>query len=498
MSYLIILTLVICYFLVLISISFVTSKNVGENAFFTGDKSSPWYVVAFGMIGASLSGVTFISIPAWVEKSHFSYMQMVFGYLLGYFIIAKILLPLYYRLQLTSIYVYLKGRFGNYSYKTGAAFFLISRVIGAAYRLFLVAFVLEMAVFNQLFSSFGIQNSQLFNNVSLHFVLTTGITIALIWVYTFKSGIKTVVWTDTLQTFFMITAVIVTIFIIKDELGLSFVDLIDTIKTSKYSKVFFFSDYKSGMFFPKKFIAGVFMAIVMTGLDQDMMQKNLSCRNLKDAQKNMYWFSIVLVFVNLIFLCLGSLLFIYAKQLAIPLLTQSDALYPTIALNYLGDFGGVVFVLGVIAAAYSSADSALTSLTTSFCIDILDKPNLSKKKRYIVHLAFSVLLLMVILVFKLIDDKSIVNQLFKFAGYTYGPLLGLYSFGLFTKYKVVDIYAPIVCICAPIISFITFYYSKVWWDYEIGFELLLINGFITFLGLLIISKHSGENTLLDS
>ena len=346
----IVLSVIGVYFLILILISQLTSRNASTKTFFTADRQSPWYVVAFGMIGASLSGVTFISVPGWVEASQFSYMQMVIGYLLGYAVIALILMPMYYRLNLVSIYTYLEQRFGFWSYKTGAFLFLLSRTVQASFRLFLVAGVLQIALFNAWNIPFGV---------------TVVITIALIWLYTFRGGIKTIVWTDTLQTLFMLSAVGISILLIKERLDLTTGDLIATIDQSEYSQMFFW-DLKDGKNFFKQFFSGAFIAIVMTGLDQDMMQKNLTCRNLKDAQKNIFWFSIVLVFVNLFFLALGAMLYIYAERAGIAIPASSDDLYPVLALNHFSTFAGIVFLLGIIAAAYSSADSALTALTTSF------------------------------------------------------------------------------------------------------------------------------------
>jgi SSS family solute:Na+ symporter len=351
-----ILLLIGGYFAILLGISYITNRGGSNADFFKAGKQSPWYLVAFGMIGASLSGVTFISVPGAVEADNFSYFQVVLGYTIGYAVIGLVLLPLYYRLNLTSIYTYLEGRFGTASYKTGASFFLLSRITGASFRLYLVAIVLQDLVFN---------------TMGVPFWLTVTITILLIWLYTFKSGIKTIVWTDTLQTLFMLIAVGVAIYYISDGLGIGDEGIINFIAESDLSQIFFFDDYKSSSYFYKQFISGVFIAIVMTGLDQDMMQKNLTCRNLKDAQKNMFWFTIVLTIVNFIFLGLGLLLTIYAQQNGID--AHKDKLFSTIAMNENFGWGiGVFFLLGLIAAAYSSADSALTSLTTSFSIDILD------------------------------------------------------------------------------------------------------------------------------
>ena len=473
----IILLIFIIYFLVLLFISRLTTKKSSFNDFFNANRSSPWYLVAFGMIGTSLSGVTFISVPGEVGNSNFSYFQVVLGYLLGYYVIAKVLLPLYYKLNLVSIYTYLDQRFGYYSYKSGAFFFLLSRTIGASFRLFLVAGVLQIAVFNQL---------------GMPFYFSVLITILLIWVYTFKGGIKTIVWTDALQTFFMLSAVIITIFIILEEMNLSLFESIELVKNSQYSNIFYF-DWKSSNDFFKQFFSGAFIAIVMTGLDQDMMQKNLTCKNLEDAQKNIFWFCVILVIANLLFLSLGALLYIYSESLNIPIPQRSDDLYPLIALNNLGEITSVIFLLGIIAAAYSSADSALTSLTTSFCIDFLNIDNSSNKKRirFFVHIGFSIILFIVILIFKEINDESVINSIFKAAGYTYGPLLGLFSFGIFTKYNVKDRYVLPICMLSPALSYLVNIYSEqLLFGYKFGFEILLLNGLITFLGLFLIRKKN--------
>ncbi|MDN5200521.1 sodium:solute symporter [Fulvivirgaceae bacterium BMA10] len=479
MEPIIVITVIAVYFAVLILISYFTSRNASSETFFTANRQSPWYLVAFGMIGASLSGVTFISVPGWVEASQFSYMQMVLGYLLGYFVIATVLLPLYYRLNLTSIYTYLETRFGFWSYKTGAFFFLLSRTIGASFRLFLVAGVLQLAIFNAW---------------NVPFFVTVMVTIVLIWLYTFKGGIKTIVWTDSLQTLFMLLAVGISIYLIGKTLALDTSGMIARINESDYSRIFFLDDWSDKRHFIKQFLAGAFIAIVMTGLDQDMMQKNLTCRNLKDAQKNMYWFSFVLVFVNLIFLALGALLYIFAIEKGITLPERSDDLFPMLALNHLGTFAGVTFLLGITAAAYSSADSALTALTTSFCVDFLnfkDKAEENKQKiRVKVHIGFSILLFFIILIFKVINDQSVISAVFTAAGYTYGPLLGLYAFGLFTKIKISDKWVPVVCLLAPIISFILDFYSASWFGgFKFGFAILIVNGGLTFLGLLLLRKR---------
>ncbi|TYP72946.1 sodium:solute symporter [Aquimarina intermedia] len=474
-----ILLLIGGYFGVLILISYVTGKQSNNDAFFKANRQSPWYIVAFGMIGASLSGVTFISVPGWVEASQFSYMQVVLGYILGYAVIGTVLLPLYYKLNLTSIYTYLEGRFGPKAYKSGASFFLLSRVVGASFRLFLVANVLQ---------------SILFDAMGVPFWMTVIITILLIWLYTFKSGIKTIVWTDTLQTLFMLIAVGVAIYYVSTDLGVKSTDLLGYILDSDLSKTFFFDDFKSANYFWKQFISGAFIAIVMTGLDQDMMQKNLTCRSLKDAQKNMFWFTIVLTVVNFIFLGLGLLLTQYAAQNGID--ADKDQLFPEIATQgTLGIGIALFFILGLIAAAYSSADSALTSLTTSFSIDILDiekKYDVDKQVaiRKRIHILFSVVLILVIVAFKyIIKDESVIAKLFVFAGYTYGPLLGLYAYGLFTKWKVYDNFVPMVAILSPILSYIISVNSEAWFGFEFGFFILILNGLLTFLGLILIRRQ---------
>ncbi len=471
-----IILLITAYFGVLILISYITGKSANNTTFFKANNSSPWYLVAFGMIGASLSGVTFISVPGWVENSQMSYMQMVLGYVVGYAVIGLILLPLYYRLNLTSIYTYLRDRFGNATYKTGASFFLLSRTIGASFRLFLVANVLQLIVFD----AYGIP-----------FWLTVTFTILLIWLYTFKGGIKTIVWTDTLQTLFMLVAVGVCIISITDRMNIN--NLFTYVIDNKLSEAFFFEDWKSKKFFWNQFLSGAFIAIVMTGLDQDMMQKNLTCKSLKDAQKNMFWFTLVLVIVNFFFLALGILLTDYAELQQID--AHKDQLFPTLAMEgNLGLATSLFFLLGLIAAAYSSADSALTSLTTSFSIDILEIDKKGDEKaqedlRKKIHILFSFILILTIIIFKyLIADTSVIAKIFQFAGYTYGPLLGLYAFGLFTKFEVYDKLVPYICIASPILTYITSVFAQKYLGIEIGFFVLVLNGFITFLGLLITKR----------
>ena len=477
MSPTLIIVLIVAYFFILIFISYLTSKNTDSETFFLANRASPWYVVAFGMIGTSLSGVTFVSIPGMVQNAQFSYLQLVLGYLLGYFVIATVLMPMYYRLNLVSIYTYLEQRFGYWSYKTGAGFFLLSRTLGAAIRLFLVAGVLQLAVFDGL---------------GVPFAVSVIITIALIWVYTFRGGMKTIIWTDTFQTTAMLVAVGISIWLISDELNLGFQGLVNTIEASEYSQVFFW-DVKDSRYFLKQFFSGAFIAIVMTGLDQDMMQKNLSCKNIGEAQKNMFWFSIILVFVNILFLSLGALLYIYANTKGIDLPAKGDDVFPFLALGHFPQIVGLVFILGIIAITYASADSALTALTTSFCVDFLDFKNRSEhervRMRYIVHVGFSVLMVLVILAFDVLNSDNVVTAVFKVAGYTYGPLLGLYTFGLYTKRAVRDRFVPLICVVAPLLTYIISDNSIDWfWGYEFGFEVLILNGFLTFTGLMAVSS----------
>jgi len=464
---------IVTYFLFLYLISFLTGKNDENESFFLGNKSSPWYIVAFGMIGTSLSGVTFISVPGWVESSQFSYMQMVLGYMLGYAFIGTVLLPLYYKLNLTSIYTYLEERFGKLSYKTGSMFFIISRTIGASFRLYIVARVLHLSIFE---------------NWGAPFFLTVLVTISLIWLYTFRGGIKTIIWTDTLQTFFMLLALIISVYLIGKDLGLNYTNIIPYIIESEYSKIFF---WEGDQHFFRRFFTGAFIAIVMTGLDQDMMQKNLSCKNINEAQKNMFYFSISLIFVNLMFLCLGALLYSIAGKYDI-LFLKPDDLFPAVVLSEtLGFPIIIIFILGLIAAAYSSADSALTSLTTSFSIDILNinvKDRGSIIIRKYVHLIFSVIIFLVIILLDIINDQSIISAIFSVAGYTYGPLLGLYFFGLFTSYRVNDKLVPYLAIFSPVLSYIIQIY------FSVGFEILLVNASIVCVGLFIIKK---DDLVLD-
>lgn len=479
MSPTLILLIFVIYVAMLFTITWVTSKKANSQSFFNGNKSSPWFVVAYGMIGASLSGVTFMSVPGWVQDTQFTYMLMVFGNLAGYMVIALVLLPLYYRLNLTSIYTYLEQRFGFWSYKTGSAFFILSRLMGASLRMFLVIYVLQLFVFDAWDVPFWV-NAMIF--------------IILIILYTLKGGIKTIIWTDTLQTTFMILAVVLSVIFISRNMNSSIGGMFDTMRENNYLKVFDW-DWHSERFFLKQFLSGMFICIAMTGLDQEMMQKNLSCKNLKEAQKNMFTFSGILVAVVFLFLVLGGFLAIYAQSKGITV-EATDDLFPTIALRYMGPVAGIAFMIGLISAAFPSADGALTSLTTSVSIDFLGldkRKDLSEKKvtgmRYVVHLTIAVLFYICILAFSKLNNKAIIDEIFTIAGYTYGPLLGLYAFGLFTKRAVKDNFTPFIAVASPVICYFLSEYSVEWFNgYQFGFELLLLNGLLTFAGLWAFSR----------
>jgi len=475
MNPLLVASLLSGYFVILILVAYLTSRSATTDTFFTANRKSPWFVVAFGMIGTTISGVTFISVPGEVGNSAFTYFQFIMGNFVGYMVVAFILLPVYYRMNLISIYTYLEERLGFYSYKSGSFFFLLSRTIGAAFRMYLVAEVLQLAFF----AHFGIP-----------FGVTMLISIVLIWIYTTKGGVKTIIWTDSLQTIFLISAVVLTIYFIFNSLGWSFGQMISKVQESPHSQVFDW-DWRSGKFFVKQFLAGIFITIVMSGLDQDMMQKSLTCKNLKEAQKNMLTFSAIFVAVVWMFLTLGALLYIYAESHQIALPQKSDDLYPLLAINHMNLMIGIFFLLGITAANYASADSALTSLTTAFCIDFLNfgKREDQNKKRLlkITHIGFSLLLFLVIMIFKAVNNQSVVMAVFKVAGLTYGPLLGLFAFGMLTKFRIKDHLVPIVVIAAPSLSGLLNHFSEQLLNgYQIGFELIIINGAFTFFGLFLI------------
>jgi len=480
----ILLSFIIGYFLVLLVISWLTSRKSSDNdTFFVANRNSKWYLVAFGMIGTALSGVTFISVPGKVGApggDQFAYFQFVLGNAAGFIIIATVLLPLYYRMKLTSIYSYIEHALGTWSYKTAAGIFLISRVIGSSFRLYLVVIVLQYFIFD----SYGIP-----------FAVTVLICLLLIWAYTFKGGLKTIIITDSLQTLFLVSSVFLSIFFICRSLNMSIFEAADAIKNSSYSKIFFFNDFMTSHFhFTKQFLGGLFITVGMTGLDQDLMQKNLSLSNIREAQKNMFSFTGVFVVINIFFLSVGALLYIYAAKNGISI-TKTDYLYPTIALKYLGIVPAVVFMLGLTAATFATTDSALTALTTSFCVDFLNfnkgKDVNSKKMvsiRHWVHIGFSGLMLLTIVLFNAINNDAVVSAIFKVASYTYGPLLGLYSFGLFmSSRQVKDKLVPFICVISPAICFYLSTHSTALFGYTFDNELILVNGLITFSGLLLTS-----------
>ena len=502
MSNTLIISVIVIYFLVLVFIAWLTSRNADNDSFFLGEKKSPWYIVSFGMIGASLSGVTFISVPGGVDGGQFSYMQMVFGYFIGYLVVSYVLMPIYYKMNLTSIYEYLKHRFGFWSYKTGAAFFLVSRILGASIRLLLVASVLQQI---------------LFDDWGIPFWVTVVISVLLIWIYTNKGGIKTIIWTDTLQTAFMLFAVLAAVWLVSDALNLSDEGgLIKSISNSKYSQIFFFDDWYSGNYFWKHFLGGIFITIGMTGLDQDMMQKNLSCKNIKDAQKNMMSMAIVLVVVNLVFLGMGALLFMYNVSTGIgdDVLEagRTDLLFSSIAMEgSMGVTVGLLFLLGLIAAAYSSADSALTSLTTSFSVDflnvkqkkygpvssgdLLESVGEDEKVRKLVQVGMSIVLILVVVLLRYTTEDSAIWLLIKLAGFTYGPLIGLFFFGILTKRKLTDTLVPIVCILVgggmATIWYLASNDMLTWFgEYKFGAELIIYNALLSFGALFLISKRN--------
>jgi len=479
----------------LLLVGYITSRKGSNKEFFTAGKNSPWYLIAFGMIGTSISGVTFISVPGAVYLNSFAYFQFVIGNFFGYLVIIYILMPMYYRLNLTSIYTYLDGRYGRRTYLTGSGFFLLSRTIGAAVRLYLVARVFQIFVFNQW---------------HFPFELSVLLSVGLILVYSIKGGIKTIIWTDTLQTLFLVASLVLMVGFISQSLNIHISDLFDTIKNSSYSKIFFFDTanpkaFLARNYFPKQFISGMFITIAMTGLDQDLMQKNLTCRSLKDAQKNMFVFSFIFMGVVLLFLSLGALMYMYANKNGIALPAKSDDLLPILALHYFPAIVSFVFIIGLTAAAFASADSALTALTTSFCVDFLRFGNNSTKKgvktRYGVHIGFSVLIILVIYIFNYFNNSTIIDAIFKIASYTYGPLLGLYAFGLQSQRRVDDSLIPIICVFAPIIVYFFEILLKIHFgSYTIANETLILNGLLVYLGIYALSKKKRysfhKNTLI--
>lgn len=492
MSPLLILLIVLTYFLTLLWVAYSTSRGADAHAFYIGSRQSRWYVVAYGMIGTSLSGVTFVSVPGEVGLRQWSYLQIVFGYWAGYVVIALVLLPLYYRLQLTSIYGYLQQRFGNTTYRTGSAFFMVSRTLGATARIFLVVNMLQVFVLEPL---------------GIPFMVTATVIVLFILMYTLRGGVKTIIWTDLVQTTCMLAALVLSIVLIQKQLNFDWNQLAAAIRRHELTQVFFW-DWRDKNFFFKQFLSGMFITIAMTGLDQEMMQKNLSCRNLRDAQKNMFTFSVVLVAVNVLFLLLGATLYTYAYETGLALPARSDDLFPMLALQYLGQVAALVFLIGLISALYPSADGALTALTSAFCIDVLGLPQRNDLKektktriRYTIHIAFAILFLICLFVFRMANKTAIITTVLTVAGYTYGPLLGLYAFGLLTRKPIVDRWSWLACVAAPLLSYWLSRNSERWfWGYQLGFELLLVNALLTFVGLWLLARRnqSGRSALFTA
>lgn len=483
MTSIFILLIILFYFGILYLISYIIGKKHSENAaFFLGNRKSPWFAVALGMLGASISGVTFVSVPGMVENFDMTYMQMVLGFLAGYAVIAFVLLPIYYTLNVTSIYTYLNKRIGHRAYKTGAAFFLLSRTILAAVRLYLAVLILQTYVFDKW---------------NIPFVVTATVFLAMIWLYTHKSGVRTIVWTDLLQTSILLIALVIILFQVSKGLNLDFSAMVDTIKESPHSKIFVFDDWHSKQNFFKQFISGCFVTIAMTGIDQEMMQKNLSCKNLKDAQKNVCTLSLFFIPVNFLFLCLGILLLNYASHFGITLPALGDDILPMLVTQgYFGNVAIVFFIIGIIAITFASADSALTGLTTSVSIDLLNvskyKEEKAKKIRLGVHLFISLSFVLIMWIFKAINNTSIIDAIYMIASYTYGPLLGLFAFGILFKRKTNDKYVPYICILAPIVCFILNVLLKNYADYQFGYELLIVNALLVLISLLVFSKNKSK------
>ncbi len=490
-----VLICIFLYFVILWGIAWVTSRGATNQSYFVGNKNSTWWVVAYGMIGTSLSGVTFMSVPGQVATKHFAYFQIVIGYLIGYLVVAYILLPLYYRMNLTSIYSYLQDRFGGKSYTTGAAFFILSRTMGATLRMYLVINALQLFLLPD-----GLQ----------YYAITAFVIMLMILLYTYEGGVKSIVWTDLLQTTFMLLALVVVVGFIMASLGLNLSEVYQAFRNKGYTEIFM-TDPLKGNYFLKQILGGAFITITMTGLDQEMMQKNISCKNIGEAQKNMMSFSVILVVVNFIFLLLGGLLYLYAEKNAISIPAMTDDLFPKLSLQYLPPWVSIIFIIGLISALFPSADGALTALTASFSIDILGlhKPGKyteeeQKKTRYAVHLSFAVLFFVLVIIFKLLNQRALIDILLEVAGYTYGPLLGLFMFGILTKHNVIDNRVPFVCFAAPMLCYLlNIIVNKPKWvvgsrlesilpawsgTYTIGLEMLFINGMLTFAGLWLIRQ----------
>jgi len=479
MSGFFILLLILSYFGILYLISyFIGKKHSGNAAFFLGNRKSPWFIVAIGMIGSSMSGITFVSVPGMVGKFDMTYMQMVFGFLLGYAVIAFVLLPIYYRWNVVSIYSYLDSRIGKNAYKTGAGFFIVSRIAGAAVRLYIAVLILQTYIFDAW---------------KVPFAVTAAGFLLMMWLYTHKSGVRTIVWTDLLQTFILLTALIIIIWQVAKGLNFDLSNIAATVRASAHSKIFVFNDWFSRQNFFKQFISGAFITIAMTGVDQEMMQKNLSCKNLREAQKNVCTSGLFFIPVNFLFLCLGILLLNYASVHQIILPASGDDVLPTlVSQGYLGMTAVVFFVIGIIAVTFASADSALTGLTTSVCVDFMNISIYDEKKarkvRLSVHFLISLLFIGIIMLFKAINNTSVIDALYTIVSYTYGPLLGLFAFGILFKRRTNDRIVPYICILSPLLCFIISLILKRLFIYQMGYELLIINALFVVVGLAVFKK----------
>lgn len=471
----IVLTLLLYFAALLLFSRLATRKDDNNESFYRANRRSPWYMVAFGMVGASISGVTFVSVPGMIVRADMTYMQTCLGFILGYVVVAFVLLPVYYRLNLTTIYTYLLGRLGRRSYKTGAAFFLLSKMTGAAVRFFVVCFILQRFVLDA---------------IGVSFYVTVPVMVLLIWLYTRKGGIKTLVWTDTFQTFCMFTALLIIIYEVIGQLDMSVSEAITAIVHDSHSRMFVFGDWVTRQNFWKMFLSGVFITIVMTGLDQDMMQKNMTCKTLRDAQKDMCTYGLAFAPANLLFMSLGILLMMLVNKEGMAMPASGDELLPMFAASgALGQGVVVLFTIGIVAASFSSADSALTSLTTSWCVDIMERPHDEKLRRR-THILMAVVFMLFIFAFRLVNSTSVIDAIYILCSYTYGPLLGLFTFGLFTKRKTNDRLVPYICVASPLLCFALDQFVQLHFNYHFGYELLMVNGFLTFIGLNISNSNS--------
>ena len=474
-----IIAVVLLYFALLMAFSRWTGRKATNETFYRADRRSPWYMVAFGMVGASLSGVTFVSVPGMVMKTQMTYLQTCFGFILGYVVVALVLLPLYYRLNLTSIYAYLGTRFGRMSHKTGSSFFLLSKMAGAALKFYVICMILQRFVFDPM---------------GVPFVVTVAALVLLIWLYTRQGGIKTLVWTDSLQTLCLFTALLLIIYKVATDLGMTTGDAVSAVKNSELSKVFVWDDWLSTQYFWKQFLSGVFIVVVMTGLDQDMMQKNLTCKTLRGAQKDMCSYGLAFVPANLLFLSLGVLLTLWFQQQGLALPVQGDELLPQFVAftTQLSPLTTHLFILGIVAASFSSADSALTSMTTIYCVDIREKAD-DESLRKRVHLMMCFVFVLFIVLFNVVNSTSLIDAIYIVVSYTYGPLLGLFAFGLLTKRGVNDRMVPWLAVASPLLCYGLDQLAQQLWNYHFGYELLMLNGLLTFVGLWLTGRVSDAN-----